>query len=94
MDVSAIMTSFRRGEPAILLDNFYTSPGSFVFGEGDELRLTCVGYGLGKAMILDHAFDVQGFQADRTEPIDNAAAELMVKVFPTVGDLLMSGSYN
>jgi hypothetical protein len=56
--------------------DFTTSPSRFVFDKGYELRPTCIADGLGKLVILDHARNVQRFQADATKVIDNGTTQL------------------
>lgn len=83
---ATLRTEFGGREETVHVEDRTTRPLGFVAEEHDELTPTGVGDRLCQLAILDHALDVQVFQADSPVLVDQLAAQLVVEVSPLIGD--------
>jgi hypothetical protein len=74
----------------------YLTPSFFRFGlnNTDELTPACIGYGLGKTMVLDHVLDIQVLKGNKPIGVDKVSGNLMMKIQSGVFDFSMADADN
>src|SRR5712691_10322430 len=85
----ACMTGLRRWVPLINLDQGSSVPLGFVFQLTDELTPSHIRDSLSQAVVLDHVLDCQALDAHHLVFVDDACAELVLVVSPSIGDTSM-----
>lgn len=78
-------TGFATREPAVDLDDRLR----FGYNQSDRRANRGVRQGTGKAVVLNHAPEMQVFDVDRIEPICQHRAEFVQAVLARIGNLLM-----
>jgi len=85
----ARMTGFRRWVPLIDLDQSSSVPFGFIFQLANKLTPSDITDCLGKLGIFDHVLDSQAFNAHHLVFVDDACAELVLVISPSIGDTSM-----
>jgi hypothetical protein len=87
-----VKTAFGRGVPLVNLDQGPPIPGRFVLQLPDELTPTHVRDSLCQAMVFDHVLDLQTLDTDDLVFAYDVGRELVLRVSPSIGNLLMDAS--
>ena len=85
-DMLAFMAGFTGGIPTIDLGEGSSVPLGFVFQLADKLTPSDITNGLGQAVVFDHVLDRQTLHADHLVFANDACAEFVLVVSPSVLD--------
>ncbi len=86
------MTGFRRGVPLINLNEGTPVPPGFIVQLADELTPAHITNGLRQRVVFHHVLDRQTLDAHHLVFVNDARAELVLVVSPTISDTSMNTS--
>jgi hypothetical protein len=89
IDPATNRTGLGTGKETVDPFDLAATPLAFVRQEGSKAAPARVGNGFGQMVVLEHPTDVEVFNLDEAEPVDNPAAGLVQEVLALVGHLLM-----
>lgn len=93
VDQPAHVAGLRRWKEATDLLDARSVPGRFVLAHAAKCAPAAVADGLGEAVVLDHALDIQVFQPDNAMLVDQAVAELVKEVLTLPGHTPVLAGY-
>lgn len=93
IDLTTNRTQFGGCKESIALLYLSTCPVGFVFTKTNELAPASVLNGLGQVMIFEHPIHVQILKSNEAEPLNQAMAQLVVKILALTSNPLMLDSY-
>ena len=88
-DMPAVGAGLRGWKPTVDFDHGLAVPLGLLFDHADGRSDGCVVQRAGKAVVFDHAAQVEVFDADHIETVNEVGAQLVQRVATAVGDLLV-----